>query len=482
MPSMRGFLRSKSKTDDDERELAESQLVARLAGLFGELVVDPVDADGQDSAEAATNGATLSHEVAVLKHVTNGARPAKRPLLGRPPIIVIGAAEPDGPDQGVEPVGVMARAGDDVGEDSWQLPARAKSAPVSKPARKRPSRARRQPVKALQPVPGPTTGLEGALTPLEQGTEPATTTAVELESAVVPLADLQVAPTLTLEAALPVVPASVGSLTKRSHKRRPVLVTTAATGRPVVVSAAHCPYCGVLLDPPPASSRKCDECQQRIIVKRIDSRAVYLAGAALPVFAAERRRLANSARLTRERNRWLDLAAAAGAPSRGVAQLRSARASDANVAAARALYVLAVERTFRMAKRDKEWDAAARLRRDEAIAIYRAEGSRRPPSAEVVRLYQDGVAAELRGIAEISRDAQLLAASCCEACRADDELVTRIAAELRQPRLPHAGCPRGLCRCHWDLAARDRTTIRRYLRRRSPSESRVTLTEPSPAR
>ena len=68
-------------------------------------------------------------------------------------------------------------------------------------------------------------------------------------------------------------------------------------------------------------------------------------------------------------------------------------------------------------------------------------------------LYREGVAAELRGIAEISRDAELVAASCCDACRADHHRIFRISTELRQPRLPHADCPRGLCRCHWDLAA-----------------------------
>jgi hypothetical protein len=40
-------------------------------------------------------------------------------------------------------------------------------------------------------------------------------------------------------------------------------------------------------------------------------------------------------------------------------------------------------------------------------------------------------------------------ASCCAACRADNERIFRIADELRVPRLPHPDCPRGLCACDW---------------------------------
>jgi hypothetical protein len=527
---------------------------------------------------------------AAPEHPTNGVGRVDLRAIGRPPIIVIGEAEPiivPAPDiqdeqpapagasedvvatlEPAEPVGVMARPGDDVGEDTWQLPPQAEPAPATKRARRRPAATRPRPVRpeleAESAEPGPAeagrreavsaepasvaeplvadagtavlTAESGAgpvgadeavdLLPLVIGSEPVVTEPSATEPAAEQQAEPIASEAIDAAAAQP-VPAVVPTATapaRRSHKKRPAAAlakggpavlavataTPAATAKPaakatakpaakakpvskatakpattaspVVVGVAHCPYCGVVLDPPPTSSRRCDECQQRIIVKRIDGRAVYLAGAALPVFTAERRRVANSARLNRDRSRWLDLASTAGAPSRAVAQLRIARASDASVAAARELYLLAVERTVRMAKRDKEWEAAARLRRDEATTIYRAEGSPKPPSAEVVELYREGVAAELRGIAEISRDAQLVAATCCEACRADDEVVIRIASELRQPRLPHADCPKGLCRCHWDLAARDRTTLLRYLRRRPASASRATSTETSPSR
>ncbi|MGH2511146.1 MAG: hypothetical protein ACRDGQ_00520, partial [Candidatus Limnocylindrales bacterium] len=245
---------------------------------------------------------------------------------------------------------------------------------------------------------------------------------------------------------------------------------------------AHCPYCALILEPAPAASCRCERCRQRIVVKRVDGNLVYLTEAAVAVFDAERRRLASAARLIRERTRWLAAATTVGAPAERIDRLADARLTEDSVGAARTLYVRAADRAFRAARRDRDWDRAARLRRDQALILYRAAGKRTLPAAEIVTLFREGVAAELRGIAEISRDAELVAASCCDTCRADDRLIVRISTELRRPRLPHAGCPRGLCRCHWDLAARDRSTMRRYLRRRPTGEMRQVADEvPSPA-
>jgi hypothetical protein len=215
-------------------------------------------------------------------------------------------------------------------------------------------------------------------------------------------------------------------------------------------------------------------------VKRVEGRAVCLTEAAVPVFEAEQRRVASAGRLTRERERWLRLAAAAGAPTERISRLAAVSISDKVVDAARTLYLSAADRAFRAAKRDHDWERASRIRRDQAAVLYRAAGSPLPPPADVVATFREGVAAELRGIAEISRDAEMVSAACCGVCRADDRRIFRIAHEMRVPRLPHEGCPKGLCRCGWDLAARDRTTVRRYQRRRSGTEPRAAPDEPAP--
>jgi hypothetical protein len=130
-------------------------------------------------------------------------------------------------------------------------------------------------------------------------------------------------------------------------------------------------------------------------VKHIEGRAVYLTEAAVPVFVAERRRIAASGRLTRERERWLRLAAAAGAPAQSQARLAAARLSEGAVDAARTLYLTTVDRAFRAARRDHDWEAASRIRREKASVFYRVAGSPLPPPADLVTMFREGVVAEL---------------------------------------------------------------------------------------
>jgi hypothetical protein len=416
MPKMRGFLHGNRKIPEEEWELAHARTAVRLADLFG----------------AAGLAETLLAEDPSPDVVEDGVEPGEMPSSAvpgpgpgsdgrRPSIIVLG----DGDDVvGVETeigqvnlVGVMAQPGDNVGDDSWQLPQ----------------------VAGLLAAPAPH-----------------------------PVA--------------PRAPARRGSSRAKPARsaagRSPARRTTRTKARVAPVPTAYCPYCAGLLQPAPGSNRRCERCRQRIIVKRVEGRAVYLTEAALPVFEAERRRAAVSVRLTREREHWLRLAAVAGAPAERLAHLTAARLSEDVVVTAQAFYITTCNRAFRAAQRDREWEKASRIRRQQATVLYRVAGSPLPPPAELIGLFREGVAAELRGIAEMSRDAELVSASCCAICRADDRQTFRIAQQLRMPRLPHEGCPRGLCRCGWDLAARHRTTMRRYLRRRPEKEPRAAPNEP----
>jgi len=284
-------------------------------------------------------------------------------------------------------------------------------------------------------------------------------------------------------------PATPKAATPKAATARPAKSAKTKTGRakaaPVpVASAASCPYCAVLLEPEPASSRRCAQCRQRIIVKRVDGRKVFLAEAVIPVFEAERRRVADGSRFAREAHRWLRLAVVAGAPPERVEQralAAQARPSEDAVAASRALYLATVEHAYQDARRAHRWDEASRVRRDQAMALYRAAGVSEPPSEAILKLHREAVAAELRGIAEMVRDAELAAATCCDTCREDDHRIVRISAELRAPSLPHAGCPKGLCACHWDLPMSHRATVQRYARRRANADSRGARAKASPS-
>ncbi|HEY5496164.1 MAG TPA: hypothetical protein VIK16_05850, partial [Candidatus Limnocylindrales bacterium] len=418
---------------EEELALSQSRTAARIADLFGHGAAAPAEAP---LARDASPDVVEDDAEAGVMPSSAFAGPGPWPGGPRPPIVVEGDADVVGVATGtgqVELVGVMARSGDHVGDDNWEL-------------------FLAESLLTLDP------GLSDATTADEAAVEPRT--------------------------AAPIGPSHRGSSHDRRRRsaagRSPATRTTRTKVRSAPVPTAFCPSCALLLHPPPTSSRRCMRCRQRIIVKRVEGRAVYLTEAAVLVFEAERRRVTTSGRLTRERERWLRLAAAAGAPAQHQARLAAAPLSEKAVGAARTLYLGTVDRAFRAAKRDHEWETASRIRREQAATLHRVAGSPLPPPADLVALFREGVVAELRGIAEISRDAELVSASCCDVCRADDRLIFGIARELRTPRLPHEGCPRGLCRCGWDLATRDRTTMRRYLRRRPRTESQAAPDEPAP--
>ena len=452
MTKMQGLWRPRPRIDQAEFEAAETRVAARLADLFRaegpESDGDVAPTETEEASDAATetgspsemseDGAVetgspteadqeLEAEAVVLPLWPGGPRPAivvegqsdlvelmAEPALAEPDVVGV-TAQPDDPATAAVPSEVVAQS-------SAAVPSGAVSAAGT-------SRRRKAPAGATEPRREDAGVKEG-----------------------------------------PPGGARAGRPATRPTKTRPKGKGKAAPAP--AVATASCPYCAVLLQPPPASSQRCAHCRQRIVVKRVAGRAAYLTEAAVLVFEAERRRLGGAGRLTRERERWLKLAAAAGAPPERVARLAAAQLSEDVVDGARTLYLVAVERSFQVAKRERRWEDASRIRREHALALYRVAGSPVPPPAEIVKLHRDGAAAELRGLAEIARDAELVGATCCDACRTDDGQVFKIAAELRVPRLPHDGCPKGLCQCGWDLAARQRAAFQRYLRPRARAGQR----------
>ena len=142
-----------------------------------------------------------------------------------------------------------------------------------------------------------------------------------------------------------------------------------------VEARAYCPYCATILQPPPTSDRPCAECKQQIVVRQVDDRTVWLMEAALPVFEAERRRIADQARWTAMRAHWLDLALATGAPKGRVAKAAEEAPTEAKVGAARDLYLSSVDRSFEGAAKDDQWAVAARIRFDQALVLFDFAGA-----------------------------------------------------------------------------------------------------------
>jgi hypothetical protein len=192
---------------------------------------------------------------------------------------------------------------------------------------------------------------------------------------------------------------------------------------------------------------------------------VLLTQEALDVFEAERDRETKERTWTGERGSWLALAKGVSAPTNRIARLVALPPSEAVVVASKDLYLTAAERAVRAARRDKHWKEVARIRRQQAAALYRASGSAIPPPDEIVALHRAWSAAALRSLVAFGGHVELVAAGCCATCKRDNGRAFFIAAELRADRLPHLGCPKGLCPCDWwplaDMAPRGRRVRRR---------------------
>ncbi len=233
-----------------------------------------------------------------------------------------------------------------------------------------------------------------------------------------------------------------GAVHPRRAARRP--------RQPAVLAA--CPSCAVLLDPRPTASRRCSQCRERIVVKRLEGGVLYLTGPAAAALEAGQRRVKETARLARIRDRWLAQASAVGASPAAIERIGRVTASEEGVQAARALYLGAANRAFTAAHRERRFAEAAAVRRAHALALVREQGASAPVPDEVIALYRDAMLAELKSQREFGRDAELAAASCCEVCRVEAGLVVRISEEVKVARLPHADCPKGICSCRWQVA------------------------------
>ena len=185
------------------------------------------------------------------------------------------------------------------------------------------------------------------------------------------------------------------------------------------------------------------------MVRRVEGRRVLLTEEALAVFEAERQRETNERNWRSARRRWLALARGVSAPAARVSRLAAAPPSAAAVQASRDLYLAAAEHAVRAARHEKRWEEVARVRREQAAAMHMAAGSPVPPPEEIAALHREWSVAALRSLVGFGARAELVAAGCCETCDRDDGQAFRITAELHAHRLPHEGCPRGLCLCDW---------------------------------
>ena len=245
-----------------------------------------------------------------------------------------------------------------------------------------------------------------------------------------------------------------------------------------------CPSCAVLLDPPPARDRLCPRCRQPIVVRRVEGRLALLTRAAVTVFEAERQRRIDERAWMARRQHWLRLARKVNASPARHAKLAAAPISADVVSASQMLYLSTAERAVKAARREKCWGDLGRIRREQARALFDEAGSPVPLPDEIAELHREGMTSVLRSLLPLAKHVEVVSVGCCPTCQADDGQVFPTAAEVRTARLPHAGCPRGLCGCDWWPATvgPGRRRIRALAAaRRSPSPGPAPALEPEPS-
>lgn len=454
---MLGRIRGKPKDDDEALELLRQRTAARLAAIVGisadappedDLGPDGVMSDEAVSAERSATDDELDESALSEDEEADAAAVAREAALD--------AADDDAAD-------------DDAADDAAAGDASAPTAADEHVAPRSPAAT----VTAVDPAVSIEPGGEALLEGAELEDEPlAARDARERAALPVTLSERAV-PVMAAEAAaadrppsrtpIPVMrPASVPG-TVPVPKRAPPAKPKARRRKGDTLLPAACPSCGVLLDEIPTAGRRCAACRRRIAVRRIDGRTVLIADTVAPFFDSHRRALLSGERIKREAGRWLQMAALAGAlPEVLEARARAvaAKPRPEAVGAARALYATTVERAVRAARKGRDWKAVADLRFRQARAYHRASGSAVPVDAAIAALHREAVEASLRRLREAATDAVLVGGTCCEACRAETGRVVRIAAERREPTVPHAACPAGLCGCRWDTPVIARRSAR----------------------
>jgi hypothetical protein len=205
-----------------------------------------------------------------------------------------------------------------------------------------------------------------------------------------------------------------------------------------------------------------------VIVRRVDGETVYLTESAAAVLEAQRRRESDEKAWTAARAHWLGLARSVRAPADLIRQVAEMPLTERAVDGAKAVYRTAADQAVREARQGEHWVQVGRLRSIEATALYEDLGRPIPPPDDILLIYREAKAAVLHSLAAHSPVAELAGSSCCKACRSDDGDLGTISVELRKPRLPHAGCPRGLCECDWVLAVPEPKGTKKR-RRRKPA-------------
>jgi uncharacterized protein YkuJ len=235
---------------------------------------------------------------------------------------------------------------------------------------------------------------------------------------------------------------------------RPQAVVTSA---PVEVSPAAstpgaegpvcCPYCGVVLDPPPRATKKCPVCGEKMHLKT--------------VAGTDERRLMTEADIAENDEAWgryhFRKRAIWASEMIGCSEEDFLRTEQRLAGKWKTLpgpgdvfWSLANHAGVEAAAQG-EWRHASNIYRNMGMWLYKERGE------SPVKLLREARIARLRDLASTNgKQARVRAFDCnddevCEACLSNRGKTWTVAEALDSPPVPHPDCANGLCRCSLDL-------------------------------
>lgn len=210
-----------------------------------------------------------------------------------------------------------------------------------------------------------------------------------------------------------------------------------------------CPYCGIVLDPPPTRSRKCPECGDKIVVRtdRETGEKLYLTSEAVARFDAART-VASARKKAIRRIDWMGLTEADyDSKALELAEKWGTPPSPGDV-----YWTLANEQVHRLGDPRQSGYEMQQIYSGMAQHL-REEG--RPHEHLQRQAHHARLAYERAKIEGFLQEndqmwpVQVLGNACCEACELLDGRTYTFEQALQEMPLPPEKCTRGWCNCSW---------------------------------
>ncbi len=202
---------------------------------------------------------------------------------------------------------------------------------------------------------------------------------------------------------------------------------------------AACPYCGTIIDPPPAKSRKCPACGEPIVVRtRRTDRAKLL------LTATQGKEFDKQRKLEAQRNDGIRRSQNIGASIEDFERTEKELTEKWGFAPPRDVFWALAGKAALTAFQNRDYHQLSMVYWQQARLLYEEGKPHMETAKEASKTY-------LQGYAERGFPLRVqVSAGCCPTCNRDEGRKFTIAEALEKLPIPHEACENdGWCTCTW---------------------------------